>query len=126
MTNFAVLVGRFTSDLELRELANGKNVMNFTLAVQRGADKADFIDCVAWDATATLIRRFGHKGGRIAVSGPIETRTWKDNDGKSRKEVYVRVHDFTAIDFNEDEKKPEGKPWKPTPDVVEDQGELPF
>ena len=126
MTNFAVLVGRFTSDLELRELANGKNVMNFTLAVQKGADKADFIDCVAWDATATLIRRFGRKGGRIAVSGPIETRTWKDNDGKSRKEVYVRVHDFTAIDYQENEKKDE-KPWKPTPDVVDDPDqELPF
>ena len=127
MTNNVNLIGRFAADLELKETSTGKSVLNFSLAVQRGTEKVDFIDCVAWDATANLIRRFGFKGGRIAVSGPLETRTWKDAEGKSRKEVYVRVYDFTTIDYLPDEKKKDEKPWKPTPDAVDDPDqELPF
>ena len=130
MTNSVTICGRFVAEPELKQLANGKNVMNFTLAVPRSADKTDFIDCVAWEAVATLIRRFADKGGRIAVTGSIETRTWKDNENKSRKETYVRVQDFTAIDFREKEKTEGEKPWKPEarrePEDVFDDDTLPF
>lgn len=127
MTNSVTICGRFVAEPELKNTSTGRNVMNFTLAVPRGAEKTDFIDCVAWEGTATLIRRFADKGGRIVVTGSVETRTWKDNEGKNRKETYIHVSDFSAIDYKEKEKAEGEKPWKPEAKPADDfDGELPF
>ena len=44
------LLGRATSDLELKTTASGKSVCSFTLAVDRkySKDTTDFIPCTIW------------------------------------------------------------------------------
>ena len=51
--NIAILIGRMTRDPELKYTSGGKAYTNFTLAVQKTKDEAEFIDCVAWEKTAT-------------------------------------------------------------------------
>ncbi len=53
MLNRIILIGRLTKDPELRYTSNGTAVCTFTLAVDRpfakeGQQKADFINCQAW------------------------------------------------------------------------------
>lgn len=101
MTNSVVLMGRLTDEPEVNVTARGSAVLNFTLAVTRGVDLTDFIDCTAWENTAKLIEKFATKGGRIAVTGSIETRNWQDSNGNKRKSTTVRVSDFSVIDFKD-------------------------
>ena len=42
--NIAILMGRMTRDPELRYTSSGKAYANFTLAVQKTKDEAEFID----------------------------------------------------------------------------------
>ena len=81
MLNKVVLMGRLTSDPELRHTPNSTAVTSFTLAVNRtfsrGNEQTDFVDIVAWGNTAEFVSKWFTKGLLVAVSGRIQTRTWK-------------------------------------------------
>lgn len=91
MLNTAIIMGRLTADPELRHTPNNVAVTSFTLAVDRsyvksGAERqVDFIDVVAWRATADFVCRYFRKGQLVAVQGSIQTRSYQDKDGNKRK-----------------------------------------
>ena len=120
--NRVVLMGRLTADPEIKMTPSNKQILRFALAVQRNKDTTDFFDCVAWDATATLISRLATKGSRIIVDGRLETGYWTDKDGKKHKDVYVVCTEFTAVDFKP---KDDAKPSAPVLEELGDE-ELPF
>ena len=86
MLNCAVIMGRLTSDPELRKTPSGVSVTRFTVAVDRGyvkpgeERKADFINVVAWRQTAEFVSRYFQKGSMIAVQGSIQTGSY-EKDG---------------------------------------------
>lgn len=90
--NKAILIGRLTKDPELRATSAGRNVCQFSVAVNRtytnanGEREADFINCVVWDKQAENLAKYQKKGNQIAVEGRIQTRNYDDKDGKK---VYV-------------------------------------
>ena len=90
--NKAILIGRLTKDPELRTTPTGRNVCQFSVAVNRtytsasGEREADFINCVVWDKQAENLAKYQKKGNQIAVEGRIQTRNYDDKDGKK---VYV-------------------------------------
>ncbi len=90
--NKASLIGRLTRDPELRTTSTGRNVCQFSIAVNRtftnasGEREADFINCVVWDKQAENLAKYQKKGNQIAVEGRIQTRNYDDKDGKK---VYV-------------------------------------
>ena len=89
--NKAILIGRLTRDPELRTTPTGRNVCQFSVAVNRtytnanGEREADFINCVVWDKQAENLVKYQKKGNQIAVEGRIQTRNYDDNG----KKVYV-------------------------------------
>ena len=89
MLNCAVIMGRLTSDPELRQTPSGVAVTRFTVAVDRGyvkageERKADFITVVAWRQTAEFVTRYFSKGSMIAVQGAIQTGSY-EKDGIKR------------------------------------------
>lgn len=89
--NSVNIIGRLTRDPELRKTSNGRSVTNFCIAVNRVNEGADFIDCVAWNQTADIAVKFLHKGSQIGVSGRIQSRTYDDKNGNSRKIVEVVI-----------------------------------
>ena len=95
--NLVCLIGRLTKDPELKTTQNGKSVVTFSLAVD-GFKKGetDFIDCVAWNATAENLAKFKKKGEQIALTGRITTRSYEDRQGNKRKAVEVTCN---TIDF---------------------------
>lgn len=89
MLNCAIIMGRLTSDPELRKTPSSVDVTRFTVAVDRGyvkqgeERKADFINIVAWRQTAEFICNYFKKGSMIAVQGSIQTGSY-EKDGVKR------------------------------------------
>lgn len=82
--NVVSLIGRMTADPELKQTANGKSVIRFTLAVKRSyGDKTDFIRCEAWNKTAETMAKFLKKGDPVALTGSWQVDSMVGADGKT-------------------------------------------
>lgn len=100
--NKCILIGRLTTDPEIRATQSNTTVANYTLAVDRGIKSADgqqqtdFIDCVAFGKGGEFAQKHLHKGTKIAIEGRIQSRNWEDKQGNKRKSVEVIVdrHEF--------------------------------
>jgi single-strand DNA-binding protein len=103
------LIGNLATDVELRELADGKKVASFLLAVGRGTRDAgaDFVWVSAWDRQGELCSEYLAKGGRVGVEGRLRSRTW-EQDGKRRDavEVVARRVDFLSTGDRATEETP--------------------
>ena len=95
--NIAILMGRMTRDPELRYTSGGKAYANFTLAVQKTRDEAEFIDCVAWEKAAENIAEYFRKGNRILIQGRLSVSSYEQN-GEKRKSTKVQVFSFEFVD----------------------------
>lgn len=82
--NRVCLMGRLTSDPELRQSTGGISTCSFNIAVDRGFKsqngerQTDFIGCVAWRQTAEFISRYFSKGKMIGLEGALRTRNYDD------------------------------------------------
>ena len=95
--NVVILMGRMTRDPELKYTSSGKAFANFTLAVQKTRDEAEFIDCVAWEKTAENIAEYFGKGHRILIQGRLSVNSYEQN-GEKRKFTRVLANTFEFID----------------------------
>ena len=80
--NRVLLTGRLTRDPELRTLASGKTVTQFSLATndyRGGSEKSEFHNVVTWDRLAEICGQYLGKGQLVAVEGRIQTRQWEDD-----------------------------------------------
>lgn len=96
MLNHITIMGRLTRDPELRRTGSGIAVASFTLAVDRdfapkdgGERETDFIDCVAWRQTGEFVSKYFTKGRMAVVSGRLQIRKWKNDQGENRYSTEV-------------------------------------
>jgi single-strand DNA-binding protein len=90
--NVVMLIGNLATDVELREVGEGKHRATFLLAVDRPrGDAADFVGVVAWDKQAEACAEQLAKGRRIALDGRLRSRTWEEG-GKRRTAIEVVAH----------------------------------
>ncbi len=95
MLNRIQLIGRLTRDPDLRYIASGQPMAQFTLAVDRdfrnaaGEREADFVNCVTWRKLAEQVGQYCAKGRLVAVEGRLQTRTFETQDGVRRKATEV-------------------------------------
>jgi single-strand DNA-binding protein len=84
--NRVLLTGRLTRDPEMRSLASGKAVTQFSVAtneyIGQGKEKAEYHNIVTWDRLAQTCGEFLGKGQQVAIEGRIQTRSWDDDAGK--------------------------------------------
>ena len=91
------ILGRLTSDPELRQSQSGVASCRFTVAVNRnfkndkGEYDADFISCVAFKKTAEFICKFWSKGKMIAVDGSLRTGSYNDRNHPNIKHYTADV-----------------------------------
>lgn len=85
--NSVVLIGRLARDPELSYTpSNQTAVCKFTIAVDRprrnGEDAgADFIRITVWGRQAETCDRYLSKGRQVAISGRIQTGSYKNREG---------------------------------------------
>lgn len=149
MLNKTILMGRLTADPELRRTQNNTSVTSFTLAVNRSfarqgeQPQTDFIDVVAWSATAEFVSKWFRKGQLVAVAGRLQTRTYEDRQGNKRKAVEVVAEEVHFAEPKR-ESQPQSNNYRntaPAPsslpfdfgsgvdefrELSDDDGELPF
>lgn len=108
MVNRVVLIGRLVRDPELRTTNTGKNVVEFSIAVnkrvkaQDGTD-ADFFRVKAWGQTADYVNNYLTKGRLVAVDGRLETRKWTDQNGANRETIEVVADNVNGLDRPRDD-----------------------
>ena len=95
--NVVILMGRMTRDPELKYTSGGKAYANFTLAVQKTKDEAEFIDCIVWEKTAETIAEYFRKGRKILVQGRLNVSSYEQN-GEKRKSTKVVVNSFEFVE----------------------------
>lgn len=99
--NQVILLGRLTRDPEQRTTASGKNVVSFSIAVDRQSqdDQADFFNITAWDKLGDLVMQYLSKGRRVLVQGRLRQDSWEDKDtGKRQSRIEVTASDVTFLD----------------------------
>jgi single-strand DNA-binding protein len=101
--NKVILCGRLTADVELKQTPSGLAVCTFALAINRKTakdqpQKADFVKCVAWRQTAEFISRYFKKGSSLCITGSIQTRCWKDDNGYARDATEILVEEAMFVD----------------------------
>lgn len=139
MLNQVTLQGRLTKDPELRYTPSGTAVTSFTVACDRdytgkdGGDKqVDFIPCVAWRATAEHVSKWFHKGSPIVVTGRLQVRDYKDQDGATRRITEIIVSSTYFAGGKNDGTDRRAEPQYDTEskqefeELADDDGDLPF
>lgn len=127
--NKTILLGRITKDIELKSTTSGKEVCQFTIAINRtytnqnGEYESDFINCVAYGKTAEVISKYTKKGDRLVVEGRIQTRNYEKNGNK----IYVTEIIVETINFVETKKQENKISYKAEEiDNIPTNMELPF
>jgi single-strand DNA-binding protein len=105
-TNVVVLVGRLTSDPELRALASGTSVCSLRLAFNTSVkdnstgaweDKGNFINITVWGGQGENCAKFLSKGSKVAIDGALQWREWDSEQGK-RSEVSIKADRVQFLD----------------------------
>ena len=99
--NQVILLGRLTRDPEQRTTASGKNVVSFSIAVDRQSqdDQADFFNITAWDTLGDLVMQYLSQGRRVLIQGRLRQDSWEDKDtGKRQSRIEVTASDVTFLD----------------------------
>ena len=89
MFNKVTLVGRISTDLELRYTSSNKAYCRFNLAVNRMNEGTDFIPVTVWGKSAENLVQYQNKGSLILVDGSISMNNYIDKDGNNRTSFEV-------------------------------------
>lgn len=94
--NKVILIGRLTSEPELRQTTSGIPVCRIRIAVNRPKQKdkeqhADFINCTAWRSTAEFISRYFSKGSKIVVEGQLRNNDYTDQNNVKHYSIDVLI-----------------------------------
>lgn len=123
--NNVTIMGRLTTDADVRITSNGNKVCSFSIAVQRPHRKdsdpeADFFSCVAWKGTAELIEKYFHKGNMIAIQGKLRNESYlKNNEKRFITRIIVEKISFTGEYRKEEQKSLEQHSSLPEPVISE-------
>ncbi|MFH1246619.1 MAG: single-stranded DNA-binding protein [Candidatus Liptonbacteria bacterium] len=100
--NKVMLIGRVTAQPELRTTSTGQAVSSFGIATNRvwnakdGSRKEDteFHNVVVWGRQAEIASQFLAKGQMVFVEGRLQTRSWQDKQGATRKTTEIICERF--------------------------------
>lgn len=136
MFNKVTLVGRISTDLELRYTGSNKAYCRFNLAVNRMNEGTDFIPVTVWGKSAENLVQYQNKGSLILVDGSISMNNYTDKDGNNRTSFEVMTSNVqflgsrrTELEKADDEtaKEPyEETSEKTNEEITLDDFDLPF
>ena len=127
--NRVICMGNLTDDPKITYTQSGKCKAEFTLALNRIKEGADYPRFVAWEKKAEFMEKYTHKGMKLLVEGRIQTGSYEGKNGK----VYTTDVICDQIEFCEKKKNDgtEGQPkenpeggWMNVPEGIDE--EIPF
>ncbi|MDP3901929.1 MAG: single-stranded DNA-binding protein [bacterium] len=126
--NKVFLIGRLTTDPQLRSTTTGQQVASLSVATNRTwTDKnnqkqetAEFHNVVVWGRQAEIVNQFLRRGSMILIEGRLQTRDWEDKQGQKRKTTEIVAERIQFGPKSAGVSKPSGRdsaPSSPTSDV---------
>ena len=106
--NRVFLIGNAGQDAEVKSTSTGKNVANFSLAINEGfRDKAgksgqrvEWVRCVAWNKLAEIAGKYVNKGRLEFVEGRLQTRQYENREGTEKTVCEVVVTTLRVLGGN--------------------------
>ncbi|MGN1033683.1 MAG: single-stranded DNA-binding protein [Intestinibacter sp.] len=98
--NSVNLVGRLTSDPELKYVGDDKALCKFCIAVSRdyknkdGAILTDFINIDLWGKRAEVFCQYASKGSLIAIEGSLRIEKYSTKEGENRTAAKIHANNF--------------------------------
>lgn len=103
--NTVIIIGRTTTDIELKTTTSGKSVTQFTLAVPKNFKKneTNFIPVVFWGQQAEALSKYVKQGQQIAIQGELTSRKYEvDGNKRTAYEVVGSSFSFCGAKNNSD------------------------
>ncbi|WP_277014258.1 single-stranded DNA-binding protein [Flavobacterium lindanitolerans] len=123
------IIGRLTADSEVKTVGNGKQVVNFSIAVNDSYKPKDgerveittYVDCSFWgDVKRT---QWLKKGAMVLLTGRIGTNAYVNKEGKAVARLTLHVNNINILLFAKKDEQP--TTVKTGFDLVPDISELP-
>jgi single-strand DNA-binding protein len=141
--NKVILIGNLGADPEIRNLESGVKVATINLATSeffkdRSGEKQSHTEwhrIVLWRGLAEVAENYLKKGSQVYIEGRLRSRSYEDQDGKTRYVTEIEARELTMLGRKENEgnesfpssekvNKPESK--GPSTDMKDDNDDLPF
>lgn len=97
------ITGRLTRDAEVRTTSTGKQVVNFSVAVNDSyknkqgerVEQTAYFDCSYWKSPKML--RMLTKGLLVQLTGRVSTRAWINSDGEAKAGLNFHTSDIKPL-----------------------------
>ena len=101
--NKVILIGNVGKDPEIRQSADGRKIVNLTLATSDSwkdksgvrQEKTEWHNVVIFNqGLADIAERYVRKGTKLYIEGALQTRKWTDKNGQDRYTTEVVLGAF--------------------------------
>ena len=115
--NKVMIIGHVGRDAEVRYLASGTAVANFSVATtEKWKDKAtgekkertEWHNVVVWGKTVDYCEKYLVKGVTVYVEGSLRTSEWEDQNGQKRTKTEINATDVKIFKQNDNQGRPRG------------------
>jgi len=122
--NKVILIGRLTSEPNLRLTPKGTPYTELGLAVNRNyktpsgekREEVTFVDITFWGKTAEICDQYLSKGKLICVEGRLKFDTWNDKvSGQKRSKLFVLGENMHFLEPATPSDRPESNRSNPSP-----------
>ncbi|MEZ4979141.1 MAG: single-stranded DNA-binding protein [Chitinophagales bacterium] len=109
LRNHVQLIGRLGTDLELKQLDNGKAFTSISIATNdfykdkdgNSVQNTEWHRAVAWGKTAENFCKICKKGDEVALEGKLSHRKFDTPDGETKYITEVVVNEFALMNSKE-------------------------
>ena len=94
------VVGNVGSEVSERVTATGKEVANFSLAVNERygeAERTTWYKVTAWEGLSRIVAEHVQKGRLLLVEGTPAVEAWRDADGKPRAQMVITARELRFL-----------------------------
>ena len=126
--NVITVAGTLGKDAEVKYLANGDAIANFSVADSQGRDKPTiWWNCGLYGKRAESLSQYLTKGQAVTVTGSVSEREWTDKEGNKRKSMDVRVNDVALQGGRKNEEPQQERRQAPAPQQMDmSDDDIPF
>jgi single-strand DNA-binding protein len=121
-------LGNLTKDPNFKNLNNGNNVCEFSVAINNKANNSVFfIDVESWGNVAENCKRFLSKGRKVLIEGRLMSSNWTSKSGEKRTKTFCRADLVTFLDNSQQESQEKSIEEKAKQIIEDDQfADIPF
>lgn len=98
MLNRVILIGRLTSNPELKYTGSNKPYTRICVAVNRFSEGTDFINVTVWNKQAENVCEYLGKGSLVMVEGSLSVNNYEDSEGNRRTSTEVMAQNVQFLD----------------------------